>query len=479
MNTITPKTYIDMGYDITVLVPKTKRPMLPNWGNITLNASDFDAYGTFSTDYNVGIKLGSASGGIVDIDLDCAAAVWFGHSLLNTATQVFGRDNNPASHYLYCVPDPQKTLRFNHPITGKGIVELRGNGGQTVLPGSIYEDGSTIRFEDNSLPEPLLTDWGTLKVQCGFIAAGCVLSEVWTEGNRHRLAVALGGWAAHKGINQAQFANLIEAVAQYADDDDVGDRLACVENSYSRLANGDTVAWKDILSQCIPNDQVMNKVAEWLGAAKEPSNVELRAARKKLPHALSDVQSGREFCDFTDGRLIFCDDEDQFYYRSNGVFDPVTVPFVKAMVMRYADSFDVDMTNYEEVKKLRAAQSISRINAIVDLARANLRKSSSDFNIDPFLVGCGNGVLDLRTGELVETDSIVTRRIGTNYNPQAWCPSFIAFLNQVFDGDCDKIAFIRRAVGYTLTGKTSGQCMFVLIEKVRMVSLLSRKSFRR
>ncbi|WP_458436129.1 phage/plasmid primase, P4 family [Methylorubrum extorquens] len=463
MNTITPKTYIDNGYDITVLYPKTKRPMLPGWGNITLNADDFDSHGSFPNDYNIGIKLGSASDGVVDIDLDCAAAVWFGQSLLNTETQVFGRDNNPASHYLYCVPDAQKTLRFNHPITGKGIVELRGNGGQTVLPGSIYEDGSTIRFENHSLPEPLLTNWGHLKRQCGFIAAGCVLSEFWTEGNRHRLAVALGGWAAHKGVNQAQFVKLIDAVARYANDDDVGDRLTCVENSYSRLANGHKVAWKDTITQCIPNDRVMNKVADWLGVEKESSIAELPAVRPKLPHALSDVQSGKDFCKFTEGRLIFCDDEDQFYYCSNGVFDPVTVPFVKAMVTRYVDSFDVDMTNYEEVKKLKSAQSISRINAIVDLARANLRRPSSEFNTDPFLVGCGNGVLDLRSGELVEPDCIITRRIGTTHNPDAWCHSFIAFLNQVFDGDEEKIGFIRRAVGYTLTGKTSAQCMFVLI----------------
>lgn len=463
LNIITPKTYIDNGYDVTILHPKTKRPMLPNWGNITLSANDFESYGGFPGDYNIGIKLGKVSDGIVDVDLDCAEAVWFGQALLNTETQVFGRDNNPASHYFYCVPDPQKTLRFNHPITGTGIVELRGNGGQTVLPGSIYEDGSTIRFEDHSLPEPLLTDWSTLKRQCEFIAAGCVLSEFWTEGNRHRLAVALGGWAAHKGVDQAQFVRLIEAVAEYANDDDIGDRLACVENSYSRLVSGDKVAWKDTLTQCIPNDRVMDKVAEWLGVAKEPLNAELPAVRKTLPHALSDVQSGRDFCNFTDGHLIFCDDEDQFYYRSDGVFDPVTVPHVKSMVMRYVESFDVDMTNYEEVRKLKTAQSISRINAIVDLTRANLRKSSSEFNNNPYLIGCENGVLDLRTGELVEPDCIITRRIGTTYNPQAWCPSFIAFLNQVFDGDEDKIAFVRRAVGYTLTGKTSGQCMFVLI----------------
>ncbi|WP_100213325.1 phage/plasmid primase, P4 family [Methylorubrum extorquens] len=455
-------TYIESGYDITVLRPKTKTPLLNNWTGITLKVEDIEAHGTFPEDYNVGAKLGSASNGIVDVDLDCDAAVSLGARLLNTETRVFGRDNNPASHYLYRVHNPRSTLRFKHPVSSEAIVELRGNNSQTVLPGSIYEDGSIIRFEDYSLPEPLDTNWETLERQCGLIAAGTVLSKFWNEGSRHTLALALGGWAAHKRIDQQSFTRLIEAVAEYMIDDDVADRVECVRDSYIDLASGNKVAWKDDLDQLI-DSRIMIAISKWLMVTGEPTRGSETQQPKKLSSMTSDLQSGQNFCDHIGNNIIFCDDEERFYLRRNDVYEPASLASVKGTVMDYVKSFDVDATNFEEARNLKSAQSISRINAIVDVSRSNLRISSSEFNTDPFLVGCGNGVLDLRAGKLVETSCIITRRLGTNYDSQARCPSFVEFLGQVFDGDKEKINFIRRAVGYTLTGSTAGQCMFVAI----------------
>ncbi|KQO95671.1 DNA primase [Methylobacterium sp. Leaf92] len=461
MNAITPKTYIDNGYDITVLRQRTKEPKLKNWINITLTADDFDSHGSFPEHYNIGIKLGEASNGIVDVDLDCGAAVWLGTSLLNTDTQVFGRPSNSGSHYLYRVPDARNTLRFKHPTEGKVLLELRGNGGQTVLPGSIYEDGSKIRFEDHSLPEPLLTDWDTLKRQCGFIAAGCVLSELWTEGNRHLLAVALGGWAAHKGVDQQDFMRLIESIAEYMNDDDIADRVECVRDSYDDLATGNRVAWKNDLNQI--DNRVMAAISKWLMVKAEPERNSVTQQSNKLSSMTSDLQSGQDFCDHIGDEIIFCDDEERFYQRRNDVYEPASLASVKGTVIDYIKSFDIDVTNFEDARKLKSVQSIARINAIVDVSRSNLRIASYQFNTDPFLVGCENGVLDLRVGKLVNPSCIITRRLGTKYDDQAKCPSFIRFLKQVFKGDKEKIDFIRRGVGYTLTGSTAGQCMFLAI----------------
>ncbi|ABY33256.1 phage/plasmid primase, P4 family [Methylorubrum extorquens PA1] len=442
--------------------PRTKEPKLKNWTGITLEIEDIEAHGTFPEHFNIGIKLGSKSNGIVDVDLDCDAAVSLGARLLNTETRVFGRDDNRASHYLYRVHDPRSTLRFKHPVSGEVLVELRGNNSQTVLPGSIYEDGSIIRFEDYSLPEPFETDWATLERQCGLISAGTVLSEFWKEGSRHALALALGGWAAHKRIDQGAFTRLIEAVAEYMNDDDVADRVECVRDSYIDLASGNKVAWKGDLDQLI-DYRIMLAISKWLMVS---AKLELNPATqqsKKLPTVTSDLQSGQDFCDHIGDNLIFCDDEERFYQRLNDVYEPASLASVKGTVMDYVKSFDADVTNYEEAKKLKSAQSMSRINAIVDVSRSSLRISSSQFNTDPFLVGCRNGVLDLRAGKLVKPSCIVTRRLGTNYDSQARCPSFVEFLQQVFDADREKIDFIRRAVGYTLTGSTAGQCIFVAI----------------
>jgi putative DNA primase/helicase len=57
----------------------------------------------------------------------------------------------------------------------------------------------------------------------------------------------------------------------------------------------------------------------------------------------------------------------------------------------------------------------------------------------------------------------VTKNLGASVNPDATCPEWIKFLNRVFDHDAELIGFIQRAIGYTLTGSVSEQCMFILI----------------
>ncbi|WP_462118551.1 bifunctional DNA primase/polymerase [Methylorubrum extorquens] len=359
-------TYIRSGYDITILKPMTKRPLLNKWTDTTLKIGDIESHGTFPEDYNIGIKLGFASRGIVDVDLDCDAAVWLGAWLLNTGTRVFGRDDNPASHYLYRVHNPRSTLRFKHPVSNEMIVELRGNGSQTVLPESIYEDGSLLRFEEYSLPEPLETDWETLERQSGLIAAGAVLSEFWNEGSRHALALALGGWAAHKRIDQGTFTRLIEAVAGYMNDDDVADRVDCIRDSYTDLATGNKVAWKDDLERTIDH-KIMAAISKWLMVNADPESISATRQPKKLSSMMSDLQSGEDFCEHIGDKVIFCDDEEQFYHRRNDVYEPASLASVKGTVIDYVKSFDVDVTNFEEVRKLKSTQSIARINAIVDV----------------------------------------------------------------------------------------------------------------
>ena len=44
----------------------------------------------------------------------------------------------------------------------------------------------------------------------------------------------------------------------------------------------------------------------------------------------------------------------------------------------------------------------------------------------------------------------------------AKCPRWLRFLDEIFDGDNQVIEFVWRAVGYTLTGSTQEQCLFIL-----------------
>lgn len=75
-----------------------------------------------------------------------------------------------------------------------------------------------------------------------------------------------------------------------------------------------------------------------------------------------------------------------------------------------------------------------------------------------------NGYVELKTGELKEHDKsqFFTRISNTEYTNKADCPAWMAFLDDIFLGDQELIDYIQRAIGYSLSGYTKEQVMFVL-----------------
>ena len=56
----------------------------------------------------------------------------------------------------------------------------------------------------------------------------------------------------------------------------------------------------------------------------------------------------------------------------------------------------------------------------------------------------------------------MTKLVPGEYDPKAACPVWKNFLDTVFAGDADLIRYVQKAVGYSLTGDTSEQCVFFL-----------------
>ncbi len=103
--------------------------------------------------------------------------------------------------------------------------------------------------------------------------------------------------------------------------------------------------------------------------------------------------------------------------------------------------------------------------AMAQLATGRLKnvRNITDFDADPFLFNVANGVIDLRTGELREhrCDDFMTRISDVKYNPDAACPRFVQFVDEVFCGDTELTAYIQRFAGYSLTGDSREQ-VFIL-----------------
>lgn len=86
------------------------------------------------------------------------------------------------------------------------------------------------------------------------------------------------------------------------------------------------------------------------------------------------------------------------------------------------------------------------------------------FDKDKHLLNVQNGYIDLKTGNLHdhEKDKYFSKIASIEYTDKIDYPLWDEFLMQIFDGNRPLINYIQRAVGYSLSGSTEEQVMFIL-----------------
>ncbi|MDE3089631.1 MAG: DNA primase, partial [Chloroflexota bacterium] len=127
-----------------------------------------------------------------------------------------------------------------------------------------------------------------------------------------------------------------------------------------------------------------------------------------------------------------------------------------------------EIDNADKRKKAAgwALQSESEYRRHAMLASASVLKPIADagdkWDDDDWLLGCENGILDLRRGELCEgkPDDRITLTTHLAYDPNAKAERWDDFLKEVF-GDDAVIDYIQRAAGYSLSGDVSEQVLFL------------------
>ena len=104
------------------------------------------------------------------------------------------------------------------------------------------------------------------------------------------------------------------------------------------------------------------------------------------------------------------------------------------------------------------------IAAGLKLSKHALLLEHGQLNADLWLLNVQNGTLDLRTGTLRphQPADLITHLAPVTYNPTAPCPTFERFILEVFSGDNEMVAFIQRAVGWSLTGVVEERALFFL-----------------
>ncbi|MGA2794795.1 MAG: phage/plasmid primase, P4 family [Roseiarcus sp.] len=106
--------------------------------------------------------------------------------------------------------------------------------------------------------------------------------------------------------------------------------------------------------------------------------------------------------------------------------------------------------------------SAKTVAAVERLAKADRRIAATidQWDADPWLLNSPEGVIDLRTGQRRAHRPADNMTKITAVGPGGDCPRFLAFLDEITAGDAELAAYLRRVLGYALTGDTREHALF-------------------
>lgn len=104
-----------------------------------------------------------------------------------------------------------------------------------------------------------------------------------------------------------------------------------------------------------------------------------------------------------------------------------------------------------------AASSDRAQRALLRQAAPTMVADIGDFDRDPALLNCRNGTIDLRSGEIRPhtREDLITQLADVDYEPDGPPAShFEEYLQQIFEGDLERIDSLHRLAGHSATGET-------------------------
>jgi hypothetical protein len=278
----TAVVYIKLGWAVVPIPEKQKGPSLNNWPALRIRVEEVPQY--FSEGMNIGLILGDASRGLVDVDLDCAEAAAVAADFLPPTGLCHGRKSSPRSHWWY-VADPIPQYAAYNDIDGGRMLELRSTGHQTVVPPSVHPSGELIVWHDEQGPPKVGPD--EIETAVRRLAACTLVARHWPEkGSRNKAALALTGALLRIGWAPSEVARFVSAGARAAGDEEWQQRGSCATSTERRLVEDRNATGWPTLTEVLGQPAV-ERLRDWLGARSTASLVKRVVEARRWPDPLS------------------------------------------------------------------------------------------------------------------------------------------------------------------------------------------------
>lgn len=447
------RSYLRAGYRVVPIPAGKKAPKFKGWQKLRLGESEIADY--FSDGTNVGLLLGKASGGIVDVDLDAPEALAIAPAFLLSTDMIHGSAGKPGSHHWFMATKVAAPLKLCD-LDGACLLEIRSSGQQTLVPPSTHPSGELLRWEDSGLPARVKIRALTSTVKR--TAAAALLARHWPDqGRRNETALALAGMLLRAGWSPKSAATFIGAAARAAGDEEWKGRAAAAGSTQRRLDDDGKVTGSTRLRELV-GDAEVTRVMEWLGLPDDASISPDRDHFTDLGNAGRFVkQHGCDvrFCHVWKKWLVF--DGTRWAIDESGEVERRAKATVRKLYEEASQEMD-DGLRKKLVEWARASEARGRITAMMELAKSEPQIPVSPLELDanPWVLNCLNGTIDLNAGELRQhrRDDLCTKIIPVAYDPEAACPLFKKFLRQILNNNTELINFLNRSVRWPSTSRT-------------------------
>ncbi|MGA2373387.1 MAG: bifunctional DNA primase/polymerase [Candidatus Korobacteraceae bacterium] len=431
--------YANKGIPVFPLKPGDKTPIYKgSFHNATTDPTIISQWWDETPDANIGVPMGEKTDEWT-LDVDVKNEVDGYHSLQELEA-IHGP--LPKTRRAYS-PNGGTHFRFKYPgvkvINRTKIapgIDVRGDGGYVVVPPSRLEDGKTYRWDnlEEAIAEaPLwLLDLVVEKPKSQVKPVLFELQEnVIPNGSRNDTFIRMAGGLRRYGADEEQIFGFL---------------------------------WDTNINRCSsPLDESEVRTIAASAMRWEPAGHEF---------PLTDAGNAELFAYLNNGQLLYDHNLTRWlvwqkHWWAEDNTGEVTRRAKQAARERQHQAANLtdDDKRKDVYKYAIKSENRSRIEACIELAKCepSLSDAGDTWDTNPWLLGVENGVVDLKSGQLREGNPSdrISLHANVAYDPTVTCPRWEQFMEEIFLGNRELIAYVQRAVGYSLTGLTTEHVMFL------------------
>ena len=194
----------------------------------------------------------------------------------------------------------------------------------------------------------------------------------------------------------------------------------------------------------------------------------------KAGYELTDLGNAKRFVAQAKEEMRWCPEEKEWYSWSGGRWrkdsgEVAAYRIAQSVVESIPDEAEgTDQDMWARIMRHASrSQSAKGLANMIALARRQpeIVIDASKMDVASRYLGMADGAIDLKKWpcEVVSVqDPYISMSLGVSYDLDAQCPIWDQFVLDICDGEAALARYLQRAVGYTLSGECSEQCLFFL-----------------